>query len=1845
LLHRQIANGNHIPFPKNDQEYGYSFDPDEDGWYKEDQSNFDEAGAPDENNSQSSDNSPSESRQSDQCDGGSGQNENQTRSTCSQFGVHATGRSSIYGATHYVPINQLPRRVPSIAELKKKNLDPNGHINDFSSFMKVNLDTIDRAALPSNALAEAERIDTSDRMESLLARYSLLVDKTSTSKQVINQSLSHPQSVLFKPEGSPKSNWSFKRGGKLHNIMCALDSFENPALLKGLSKQKRVRLMRRALRASVATARTAQQELASIINKIHVLDASRPSDPPNRPHGYDLAKLGLTRYKRRFRNAHLTPDAAFASTTFSSPKPSNFAILDSGASKHFVTEAVGKRLHSRCKFRVAMCNANGIRTTVDKAGDIVIGCIDNSGHATGCIDLVCANVVPNSKFSLISTSQLASEGVRFVQDIDGTYIVKDGFRYDIQVHDGVPIIDLDKDLVANSEDSDFAHHAAEDDGDDEDDDDSAAAAALACASTAAPLERWHDRLGHPSKERINLLQKSGKALGLNIKGQGVHNGRCKCDSCLRTNNVSRSIGKSREFSDTVSRSGELLTSDVLGPFPPTPEGHRYAISFVDEYSRYSHCYFLGAKSDAPVALQSVIDEYRSNGIIIKTIRTDQGGEYGGHNERPTLIAGNLKIPATIRKDFYTKSFDRLCTKYGIKHELTPAYVPALHGIAERWNRTCMTMANAMLYHARVSPVLWSSAVAHANYLRNRLPTKSRSGITPYELFTNRRPRYDNLRVWGCYCYKLLPVRDKTPGLPVRKRLIYVGESSDRIGFRCFDPSEYKFTTEYELLFDEDGIKHRTSLLEAFDNRRKQIKDADITSLDLVGSPREAGEHERVVYLPSSSSSRSSTVAGTAEGSESSNTPSTTTLRQTSLQTIPEDTESSSSSSDHSSPGDSDSPTNSDDEEFNVENSESTHGSSPSNREHAPPQRTSRSSSSTSSRMPKIPSENGTEDSSHEDTPRYRELPTCYDESEDEEPLKRVRRKPARLGFLATVDSNTDAADSIDPPSPGKVSKAAKDTSAPYDPSYWQTHLNGDEFDILADEKALSKGPLTSNYLESDLAQFEFCLDPSQLLCPRRYLPVGKAAPISPEMRKFLELAKTNDLPIAVQQKNPKQERSCSYIRYEVSKSATTVRQFFSKLKAKGLEKPHGKSDLLEDFARGYISFPSNTQPSSHHDFACAFSYDSVDNVSSHYYYSCCAPMSDTFQDIVRAMWSHDPEPTVEELLRRDARAHAIVSNLTVDGLPEPSTYEKAVHRSHPERDKWTAAITEEVNTLVDRGTWTYVPRASLKKDKKPIRCKFVFKKKLVKSGDTRYKARLVACGYSQQVGLDYASDELYASVCSYASMRYLMSMATQKKYILYQTDIQGAYLESYLDPELELYMDVPKSLPQVDAEGKPRVCKLHRGLYGLKQSGFAWSQCFKEFMTDPKYNMNFTALTGEQNLYRRCINLNGVAEEIFVGQYVDDCLLAASSQTVLDWYLDALKARFPVNPKSSGFVTADDPGLILSMHVSYDMETGKLQFNQLQSIEALAKKFHVNDAKLQRALPIGTDDNLLKLTEPENKVILKDYMSIVGSCLHIAQVSRPDISYAVGVLSRHCCAPGQQHLDAALDLVKYLYSTRHLSIQYHCTDSGGNSPQVFEQGYFPGQNNENVKAQSSIALTTRTIEERLIADVPTPHPNEPITYMDANLGGDRHTRKSTSGMVITMNGGPIDWNSRLQKLCAQSSAEAEIYAVTDGVKQALHIRLLCEESGIRAPNIPMTVWEDNQACIQMGHMLKGSNNAKHFELRLRFLNEHVWSRNIEFSKIDTKDQLADGFTKALARPAFELFRNQLLVSPLPPKTT
>ena len=264
----------------------------------------------------------------------------------------------------------------------------------------------------------------------------------------------------------------------------------------------------------------------------------------------------------------------------------------------------------------------------------------------------------------------------------------------------------------------------------------------------------------------------------------------------------------------------------------------------------------------------------------------------------------------------------------------------------------------------------------------------------------------------------------------------------------------------------------------------------------------------------------------------------------------------------------------------------------------------------------------------------------------------------------------------------------------------------------------------------------------------------------------------------------------------------------------------------------------------------------------------------TFHKQIAALWDYDLTLQLNDndLRKESAYAAAQVSEILTGGIPEPTSYKKASAPGHPERDQWLASMQRERTTLESRGTWILVPKETMHGTHRPVKCKYVYKKKRLKDGSIQFKSRLVACGYSQIAGLDYFSDETYAGVCGYSSMRFLMSYACQRGYILSQADITGAYLESHLSDTV--FMEPPPDMrgpngePPRDAQGRELVCLLKRGLYGLKQAGHLWQQCFKEFLLrDPKYQMGFRELTGDSNVYRKVFELDGKQEEVLVGIY------------------------------------------------------------------------------------------------------------------------------------------------------------------------------------------------------------------------------------------------------------------------------------------------------------------------------------------------------------------------------------------
>jgi hypothetical protein len=154
-------------------------------------------------------------------------------------------------------------------------------------------------------------------------------------------------------------------------------------------------------------------------------------------------------------------------------------------------------------------------------------------------------------------------------------------------------------------------------------------------------------------------------------------------------------------------------------------------------------------------------------------------------------------------------------------------------------------------------------------------------------------------------------------------------------------------------------------------------------------------------------------------------------------------------------------------------------------------------------------------------------------------------------------------------------------------------------------------------------------------------------------------------------------------------------------------------------------------------------------------------------------------------------------------------------------------MREELEASRKNQTWELT---SLPEGKKAVGCKWVFTVKQSPEGKIeRYKARMIARGYSQTYGIDY--DEAFTPVTKMNTLRILISCVANFGWPLHQLDVKNVFLRGNLQEEV--YMEVPPGM--VAAANGGKVCKLKRALYGLKQSPRAWFDRFRSALCDMGY--------------------------------------------------------------------------------------------------------------------------------------------------------------------------------------------------------------------------------------------------------------------------------------------------------------------------------------------------------------------------------------------------------------------------
>jgi transposase InsO family protein len=538
-------------------------------------------------------------------------------------------------------------------------------------------------------------------------------------------------------------------------------------------------------------------------------------------------------------------------------------------------------------------------------------------------------------------------------------------------------------------------------------------------------------------------------------------------------------------------------------------------------------------------------------------------------------------------------------------------------------------------------------------------------------------------------------------------------------------------------------------------------------------------------------------------------------------------------------------------------------------------------------------------------------------------------------------------------------------------------------------------------------------------------------------------------------------------------------------------------------------------------------------------------------------------------------AHAAHQTADDTNDDEPRSYQQALDSS--DRGAWLAAIRSELASLIKAQTWRYVRMPSTAN---LVGCKWVFKIKRDKDGHIhKFKARLVAQGFTQVYGIDYA--ETYAPVARYSSIRLIIALAAHYDWELHQMDVKTAYLNGELD--VPIYMRAPDGLSLISQPcPADRVCLLIKCLYGLKQSGRRWHANINHSLL----THGFTPLHADRCVYVRrkagdCIDI--------IALYVDDLLIASNKRSELL----AIKRRLTQQYEMEDMGEAT---FILGIDIKRDRAQRSISIGQSAYINTLLRRHGMADCN-PTSTPMDSaaaSDLMAAAGGYEASLgLTRDYQSIIGGLMFAAICTRPDIAFAVNRLSRYCSNPTQEHYAAAKRILRYLKGTVELRITY--TGSADRSPQL-------------------------------------------IGYCDADWAQDKDSkRKSTSGYVFVMCGGAISWQSKKQSTIALSSTQAELMAITSSTKELLWFRHHLGGIGLSRSQ-PTTLLVDSQCAMDIANNSRISDRSKHIEVQHFFIREHIEANTVRLQHIASDSQAADTLTKPLHRVAFKRCADMLGLS-------
>jgi len=553
-------------------------------------------------------------------------------------------------------------------------------------------------------------------------------------------------------------------------------------------------------------------------------------------------------------------------------------------------------------------------------------------------------------------------------------------------------------------------------------------------------------------------------------------------------------------------------------------------------------------------------------------------------------------------------------------------------------------------------------------------------------------------------------------------------------------------------------------------------------------------------------------------------------------------------------------------------------------------------------------------------------------------------------------------------------------------------------------------------------------------------------------------------------------------------------------------------------------------------------------------------------DVVEIAELSEAEPNVLE-----AMVAAAVIGPEMDEI-EPS-YEEARRRS--DWPEWKKAVDVELENLKAAGTWGVVERPE---NTNIVDSKWVFRlKKDAEGRIVKWKARLVARGFTQVYGVDYF--ETFAPVARLASIRTILAIAARNNWEIEMFDFHSAYLNGVLDDNEDIYMEQP---PYHEVKNCSQyVVKLKKSLYGLKQAGRKWYDSLCRSLAE----IGFTRSMADPAVFYIRVG----ADVVVLAIHVDDTTITGSAIKLVNEFKGRINEKFKITDLGS-------ISWLLGLSIERNRATRTLYISQKAYIESIICRFNLDDAK---SLTIPMDPNILlskdqcPTTEEQMKEMKKiPYREAIGALNWVAVGSRPDISFAVGQLAQFMENPGRNHWEAVKRVLRYLKGMKDLKLVYGNTGDKGLQ-----------------------------------------------AFADAD-GANQEHRRAISGFVVLIDGGAVSWMSKKQELVTLSTMEAEYVAATHAAKELLWLRRLLGEI-FRPLNHPILLNCDNQSAIALTRSNGQFHaRTKHIDIRWHFIKFCVDNETIDISYCSTENMTADILTKALSAQKVKKFTTALGLLPV-----